>query len=65
MTLYDWKNLPITQVIMAEFKSRQKALKEELAQSAGLDPLSDRFKAGVIAAYEDVVNIELDDEETQ
>lgn len=63
MTLTDWKNLAITQVIMAEFRQRQRQLKEELAQSAGINPLDDRFKVGVIAAYEDVLNIELDDGE--
>jgi hypothetical protein len=62
VTLNDWKGLAITQVILAEFKRRQRDLKEELAISAGVNPLDDRFKAGVIAAYEDVVNIELDDD---
>ena len=64
MTLGDWKTLPITQVIMAEFKARQQQLRVELGQAAGVDPLSDRFKTGVIAAYEDVITIELEDEES-
>lgn len=65
MTLSDWKALSITQVILAEFKYRQDQLRFELGQSAGIDPLEDRRKAGIIAAYEDVINIELEDEETQ
>jgi hypothetical protein len=65
VTLNDWKALAITQVIMAELRNRQRQLKEELAISAGVSPLDDRFKTGVIAAYEDVLNIELDDGEAR
>lgn len=62
MNLYDWKNLSITQVILEELRVRQKLLKEELAVSAGVNPLDDRFKCGLITAYNDVLNIELDEE---
>jgi hypothetical protein len=62
VTLHDWKNLDVTQVILGEFKIRQQSLKDQLATSAGLDPLADRWKAGAIAAYEDVLNIDMDGE---
>lgn len=62
MTLSEWKAIGITQVILTEFKRRQAQLVTELAMSAGINPLDDRFKVGAIAAYEDVLNIELDEE---
>lgn len=62
MNLYDWKNHEITQVIFKELKSRQEHLRDELSQTAGVDPLMDRWKCGVIAAYEDILSIELDEE---
>lgn len=62
MTLSEWKSFSITQEIMAEFKRRQAFLKEQLADQAGKDPLEDRWKAGVIAAYQDIIDIELDEE---
>jgi hypothetical protein len=61
VTLNEWKSLEITQVIMSELKLRQAQLRLELGQSAGIDPLDDRHKAGVIAAYEDILNIELEE----
>jgi hypothetical protein len=62
VNLYDWKNLGITVEIMAELKRRQSFLKEQLADQAGLDPLADREKVGLIKGYEDMLNIELDDD---
>jgi hypothetical protein len=60
ITLSDWKSMSITQTIMEEFKRRQQGLKDELTTSAGIDPASDRYKVGAIAAYEDLLNIDLD-----
>lgn len=62
MTLSDWKSLAITQVIMAEFKARQKQLEYELGRSAGVNPLDDKEKVGYIKAIDDFLNIELDEE---
>lgn len=64
MTLSDWKSLDITQIIFKELKNRQRELKEALAEQAGVDPSKDRWRCGAIAAYEDLLNIEMD-EETQ
>lgn len=63
MTLTEWKSIDITQIIMSELKARQEQLKNELASSAGVDPLYDRWRAGVIAGYSDLLNIELDEPE--
>lgn len=64
MTLSDWKSLDITQIIFKELKNRQRELKEALAERAGVDPSEDRWRCGAIAAYEDLLNIEMA-EETQ
>jgi hypothetical protein len=58
VTLNDWKRLEITQVVMAEFKRRQAFMKEQLADQAGLEPLTDREKVGAIKAYQDFLDIE-------
>ena len=62
MTLYDWKNLAITQEIMLEFKRRQEWLRDQLAEQAGINPIADREKVGAIKAYQDMLDIELDEE---
>lgn len=62
MTLHDWKSLEITQVITQELQTRIQYLKEQLADQAGLDPLADRQKVGAIKAYQDIIDIELDEE---
>lgn len=46
---------------MDGFRQNITDLKEQLAQSAGIDPLSDRFKAGAIQAYTDILNITLEE----
>lgn len=61
LTLSDWKNLSITQEILTEIKRRQTWAKEQLAEQAGLDPLADREKVGAIKAYQDILDIELED----
>lgn len=64
MTLNDWKNLSITQEIMDEFRKRQAFAKEYLASNAGIDSGQDRWYSGTIAAYEDMLNVELENEES-
>jgi hypothetical protein len=61
VTFYDWKALSITQVIIAELQKRVENYLEELAQSAGVDPLEDRRKCGIIAAYREIINIHEED----
>lgn len=62
MTLKEWKEMTITQVVLKELRSRQQEAKDKLASSAGIDPLSDRYNVGAIAAYQDILDIELDEE---
>ncbi len=61
MTLSDWKHLEITQEILGALKERQAYLKEVLSESAGIDPLEDRWKTGVIAGYQDILDIEVEE----
>lgn len=55
---YDWKRHPMTQVVIEQFASRVRDLKEALAEQAGKDPLEDRFRAGYIAAFNDIILME-------
>lgn len=64
MKLRDWKQLVITQEVLAELKKRVESLKDSLVQSAGVDPRLDSYRSGAIAALQDVINFQFDDEET-
>ena len=59
-SLEDWKNMAITQEYFAVVKDRVDGIKEELAASAGVDPLQDRFKAGYLQACRDFLDVELE-----
>lgn len=37
---------------------------QELAYNAGNNPIEDRYKCGYIAAFNDLINLELQDQET-
>lgn len=64
VTLRDWKHMAITQEILSEIKKRQTQAKEELASGMGRDPFEYGFRVGAIAAYQDFLDIELDDDGT-
>lgn len=45
------------------FEERKQVLLDELANNAGIDPLTDRYKTGYIAAINDMQNIEVQEVE--
>lgn len=57
----DWKANPVTKVVMNELYNLILAVREDLGNTAGIDPLEDRRKAGAIAAYSDMINISFDE----
>lgn len=59
----DWKSNPVTEEVFEELSQRVEGLKAELAGSAGLDPLFDRFRAGAIQAFTDVLNTSYEEAE--
>ena len=59
----EWKKNPITQAV---FDSIQLKINEgaiELSYMAGENQLQDRFKAGMIQAYRDVIDIQIEEVE--
>lgn len=56
----DWKNSPVTKAVFKELQLRIDVLKDELAQTAGLDPLEDRKRSIYIQACTDFINTELE-----
>lgn len=58
-----WKDHPVTRAVLGELAGRAENLKHELAQSAGIDSLADRFKVGYIQACYDFSDIELEDKD--
>lgn len=59
--LTDWKYHSVTLSVFAEIQRRVSDLKDELAASAGKDPLYDRFRAGYLQACKDFLDIELEE----
>lgn len=47
----------MTKEVFNAIRERQQAIKEELAFSAGVDSLNDRFRAGAVQAYQDLFDI--------
>lgn len=56
-----WKNSAVTQEIFNTIYRNIESLKHELAESAGIDPLKDRFTSGAIGAYNDLLLIDFED----
>ena len=54
----DWKHSPVTKAIYEDLNIRILALQAELGQTAGTDPLKDKFVVGMIRAYKNVFDIE-------
>lgn len=57
----DWKKHPVTNALFAGMLDRINDAAKELAGSAGIDPLEDRFKCGMIRAFQEVMSIEYDE----
>jgi hypothetical protein len=57
----DWKANPVTKAVFNDIYNRIHRIQEELGATAGLDPLNDRFRVGAIGAYNDLLNIEVDE----
>lgn len=57
----DWKSNPVTKAFMLAMVERVKDAKDILSVSAGLDPVSDNFYRGFIAAYTEAQDFHIDD----
>lgn len=57
----DWKRSPVTIAIFSSMVERINDGAKELAGSAGVNPLEDRFKCGMIRAYQEVMSVEFDE----
>lgn len=57
----NWKNSPVTKEIFIRIQQNVERLKEELSESAGINPINDRFKSGAIAGYNDLLLIDFED----
>lgn len=61
----DWKKQEVTKGIYQALQFRKQTLLEELETEAGKDPLSDRYRAGYIAACNDILNATVEEIEIQ
>jgi hypothetical protein len=57
----EWKAHPVTKLVFQHLQERSNAVKEVLADSAGIDSLQDRFHSGYIAAVKDILLVQFDD----
>jgi hypothetical protein len=58
----DWKRHPVTQVVFSQLQSRIRDLQDILGQSAGQNSVQDARFSGAVQAYQDMLNIEFEDE---
>jgi hypothetical protein len=52
----DWKRHPVTQSLLASIFNRIQEGREELGNTAGLDPHQDRLRVGIIRGHQDVLD---------
>ena len=57
----NWKSSPVTREVFKSLEHKIEELSDDLSQIAGRDPLEDRFKAGAIAGYRDLLLIDFED----
>lgn len=57
----DWKANPVTKAVFAELNHRAQSAREDLGNTAGVEPLNDRFKSGYVQACQDIVVIDFDE----
>lgn len=57
----DWKSNPVTKAVLDEIYRRVQTIQEDLSNTAGLEPLWDRYKVGAANAYTDILKIEFDE----
>ena len=57
----DWKKHPVTQALYSAIAGRINDGAKELADCAGVDPLNDRYKCGMVRAYYEILAVELDE----
>lgn len=57
----DWKANPVTKAVMDGFRDQILRLQDRLGNTAGENALQDRYTAGVIAGYKDLILVEFDE----
>jgi hypothetical protein len=62
---YDWKRHPMTIIVMSQLTNRVGEIKEILSEQAGKNPPQDCFHVGYIAAFNDFIRMEFEDEESK
>lgn len=57
----DWKANPVTKAVFNEIQTRVIQECESLGDTAGIDPLNDRFKVGMIQALYGILRMDVSD----
>ena len=57
----DWKSNQVTKAVIAGLQARVEDSQERLGDSAGIDPLQDRYLVGYIAGIRDFINANMED----
>lgn len=59
----DWRSAPVTKAIFAELDKRIQDVAGELAISAGIEPTTDRYRAGYIQGLRDAMSVDAEEVE--
>ncbi len=57
----EWMSHPVTRAVLNSFKRNAEETMLGLAQDAGLEPLSDRYRVGRVHAFIEASNITLEE----
>jgi hypothetical protein len=57
----DWKANHVTKAVTAGLQARVDETQDRLGESAGIDPLQDRYLVGYIAGIRDFINANMED----
>ena len=57
----DWKKNPVTQTFFAALITKINLGATELSYSAGMDSQEDRFKCGMLRAFREVLEVDLEE----
>lgn len=57
----DWKSNQVTRAVAAGLQARVEEIQERLGETAGTDPILDRYHVGYIAGVKDFLNANMED----
>ena len=62
---HQWLSLPFTKYVMSYCKASQDVIKDHLGNTAGEDPQQDRYRVGMIRAFQIIIDGDFEPDEEE